>query len=157
MNTRIQVEHPVSEMITGKDLVLEQLRIAGGERLSFAQSDIRFHGHAVECRINAERPDQDFRPDPGVITAWRPPTGSDIRLDTHCFAGYAVPPYYDSLLAKLIVTGPDRQSVLKRMANALDEFVIAGVATTVPFLRRVMDHPEFVAGAVDTRLVERML
>ncbi|HQU48393.1 MAG TPA: acetyl-CoA carboxylase biotin carboxylase subunit [Casimicrobiaceae bacterium] len=157
MNTRIQVEHPVTEMVTGIDLVQEQLRIAGGEPLRFAQPDVRFAGHAIECRIAAEDPRQAFRPDPGRIAVWNPPEGPRLRLDTHCYAGYVVPPYYDSLLAKLIVLGNDRDEAIERMRDALARFQISGVATTLPFLRAVMDAPEFASGRVTTRLVGELL
>ena len=157
MNTRIQVEHPVTETITGIDLVEEQFRIAAGAPLRFSQSDVSFRGHAIECRINAELPDQGFRPSPGRITRWDPPVGPNIRLDTHCYAGYAVPMFYDSLLAKLIVYGHDRNEALWRMQRALQRFSVAGVGTTVPFLKFIMDHPDFAAGKVSTRLVESMV
>ncbi len=157
MNTRIQVEHPVSEMITGIDLVQEQLRVAGGEALRFSQSDVMFRGHAIECRINAELPAESFRPSPGQILEWRPPEGPNIRLDTHCHAGYTVPPYYDSLLAKLIVYGSDRAEAMERTRRALDRFSISGVGTTIGFLRSVMDNPDFVAGKPTTHLVEDLI
>jgi acetyl-CoA carboxylase biotin carboxylase subunit len=157
MNTRIQVEHPVSEMVTGIDLVQEQLRIAAGERLRFRQEDVIFRGHAIECRINAELPEADFRPSPGRITQWRPPRGPNIRLDSHCHEGYEVPIFYDSLLGKLIVYGADRAEAIERMRSALDRFVISGIGTTLPFLRRAMAHAEFVAGRVNTALVARMM
>jgi acetyl-CoA carboxylase biotin carboxylase subunit len=157
MNTRIQVEHPVSEMITGIDLVQEQLRVAGGEALRFSQSDVIFRGHAIECRINAELPAEAFRPSPGQILEWRPPEGPNIRLDTHCHAGYTVPPYYDSLLAKLIVYGRDRAEAMERTRRALDRFSISGVGTTIGFLRSVMDNPDFVTGKPTTHLVEDLI
>ncbi|MDE2166944.1 MAG: acetyl-CoA carboxylase biotin carboxylase subunit [Alphaproteobacteria bacterium] len=157
MNTRIQVEHPVTEMITGIDLVQEQLRIARGERLRFVQSDVTFRGHAVECRINAESPKEDFRPYPGRIIAWLPPEGPNIRLDTHCYAGYTVPIFYDSMLGKLIVYGSDRAEAVERMRRALEQFVIKGIPTTLPFLRFVMTHAGFAAGNVSTRLVDRLV
>ena len=157
MNTRIQVEHPVTEMITGIDLVQEQFRIAGGEALSFTQDDVNFQGHAIECRINAELPLEGFRPDPGQVTEWLPPDGTDIRLDTHCYVGYRVPIYYDSMLAKLIILGADRGDALARMQIALDAFTIEGIGTTLPFLSEVMIEPAFAAGNVSTRLVEDVL
>ena len=157
MNTRIQVEHPVSEMITGIDLVQEQLRVARGEALRFSQSDIIFRGHAVECRINAEIPAEGFRPSPGRIVDWRPPEGPNIRLDTHCYAGYMVPMYYDSMLAKLIVYGSDRAEALERMRRALQQFSVAGVGTTLAFLQFVMGHADFAAGSVNTNLVEKLI
>ncbi len=155
MNTRIQVEHPVTEMITGIDLVQAQLRIAGGEPLGFGQDAVRFAGHAIECRITAESAEQGFRPSPGTITTWLPPTGPGLRLDTHCFAGYRVPPYYDSLLAKLIAHGADRAEALSRLAAALEAFEVRGVATTIPFLRALVTDPAFVQGQVNTRWVEQ--
>jgi acetyl-CoA carboxylase biotin carboxylase subunit len=157
MNTRIQVEHPVTESITGIDLVQEQFRIAAGEKLRFKQSDIMFRGHAIECRINAEQPLQDFRPSPGRISQWRPPEGPNIRLDSHCYAGYVVPVFYDSLLGKLIVYGSDRNEAIERMRRALTHFSIEGVGTTLPFLRFALSHPDFVAGRVSTTLVDRMI
>ena len=157
MNTRIQVEHPVSEMITGIDLVQEQFRVARGESLRFSQSDVTFRGHAIECRINAELPAEGFRPSPGRIVEWRPPEGPNIRLDTHCYAGYAVPMYYDSMLAKLIVYGRDRTEALERMRRALEQFSVSGIGTTLTFLHFVMGHPDFAAGKVNTTLVERLI
>lgn len=157
MNTRIQVEHPVSEMITGIDLVQEQFRVARGESLRFSQSDVKFRGHAIECRVNAELPAEGFRPSPGRIVEWRPPEGPNIRLDTHCYAGYAVPMYYDSMLAKLIVYGFDRTEALERMRRALQQFSVSGVGTTLPFLHFVMGHPDFLAGKVSTNLVEQLV
>jgi acetyl-CoA carboxylase biotin carboxylase subunit len=154
MNTRIQVEHPVTEMITGIDLVQAQLRIAGGQPLGFTQEDVRFEGHAVECRITAEAPEHGFRPSPGTITTWVPPRGPGLRLDTHCYAGYTVPPYYDSLLAKLIAHGADRREALARLAAGLGAFAVRGVETNIPFLRTLVEDPDFVAGRVNTRWVE---
>ena len=157
MNTRIQVEHPVSEMITGIDLVQEQFRVARGESLRFSQSDVTFRGHAIECRINAELPAEGFRPSPGRLVEWRPPEGPNIRLDTHCYAGYTVPLYYDSMLAKLIVYGCDRTEALERMRRALEQFSVSGIGTTLAFLHFVMGHPDFVAGKVNTNLVEQLI
>jgi acetyl-CoA carboxylase biotin carboxylase subunit len=157
MNTRIQVEHPVSETITGVDLVQEQFRIAAGEPLRFKQSDIVFRGHAIECRINAEVPSENFRPSPGLITEWRPPEGPFIRLDTHCHSGYTVPVFYDSMLGKLIVYGSDRAEAVERMRRALQHFTVHGVGTTLPFLSFALGHPDFMAGRVSTALVERMI
>jgi acetyl-CoA carboxylase biotin carboxylase subunit len=154
MNTRIQVEHPVTEMITGRDLVVEQIRVACGLPLSFAQDDIVLSGHAIECRINAEDADRNFLPSPGQVSELRVPQGEGIRLDTHCFAGASVPPYYDSLLAKLIVHAPTRAAAVDRMKNALHELHIGGPATTAPFHRAVLDHPDFLGGRVTTRWVE---
>ena len=155
MNTRIQVEHPVTEMVTSFDLVKEQIRVAAGEPISFQGDGRRLRGHAIECRINAEDPYRNFQPCPGLITAYHPPGGPGVRVDTHVYAGYTVPPYYDSLLAKVIVHGNDREEALTRMGQALDSFILEGVTTTIPFLARVIRHPDFAAGRVDTRFLER--
>jgi acetyl-CoA carboxylase biotin carboxylase subunit len=155
MNTRIQVEHPVTEMVTGFDLVKEQVRVAAGERLSFPLELNGLRGHAIECRVNAEDPARNFQPSPGHITAYHPPGGPGVRVDTHVYAGYNVPPYYDSLLAKVIVHGRDRPEALARMGQALESFILEGVTTTIPFLARLIHHPEFVAGRIDTRFLER--
>jgi len=156
MNTRIQVEHPVTEMVTGFDLVKEQIRVAGGDPMSIPVGDFsRLRGHAIECRVNAEDPYRNFQPSPGLITAYHPPGGPGVRVDTHIYAGYSVPPHYDSLLAKVIVHGRDRTEALARMGQALDSFILEGVTTTIPFLSRVIRHPEFVAGKVDTKFLER--
>ena len=155
MNTRIQVEHPVTEMVTGFDLVKEQIRVAAGEPLSFPAGFSCLRGHAIECRVNAEDPYRNFQPSPGLITAYHPPGGPGVRVDTHVYAGYRVPPHYDSLLAKVIVHGRDRHEALRRMGQALDSFILEGVTTTIPFLARVIRHPDFVAGTVDTRFLER--
>jgi acetyl-CoA carboxylase biotin carboxylase subunit len=155
MNTRIQVEHPVTEMVTSFDLVKEQIRVAAGEPVSFQGDGTRLRGHAIECRINAEDPYRNFQPSPGLITAYHPPGGPGVRVDTHVYAGYTVPPYYDSLLAKVIVHGNDRAEALNRMGQALDSFILEGVTTTIPFLARVVRHPAFVEGTIDTRFLER--
>ena len=155
MNTRIQVEHPVTEMCTNFDLVKEQIAVAAGAPLSFVMNGHRLRGHAIECRVNAEDPSRNFQPSPGLITAYHPPGGPGVRVDTHIYAGYTVPPYYDSLLAKVIVHGNTRTEALARMRQALDSFIIEGVTTTIPFLGRVMRHPDFVAGKVDTKFLER--
>jgi acetyl-CoA carboxylase biotin carboxylase subunit len=155
MNTRIQVEHPVTEMVTSFDLVKEQIQIAAGEPLSYRGDGTRLRGHAIECRINAEDPYRNFQPSPGLITAYHPPGGPGVRVDTHVYAGYTVPPYYDSLLAKVIVHGNTRQEALSRMGQALDSFILEGITTTIPFLARVIRHPDFAAGKVDTRFLER--
>ena len=157
MNTRIQVEHPITEMITGVDLVAQQLRIARGEALPFKQTDIRFAGHAIECRINAESPQHGFRPCPGHIAEWHEPRGPGVRVDTHCFSGYFVPPYYDSLLAKLIVHADTRARAADQTAEALDQFHVTGIDTLVPFLKTVIADPEYRAGAVNTRWLEKKL
>jgi acetyl-CoA carboxylase biotin carboxylase subunit len=155
MNTRIQVEHPVTEMCTNFDLVKEQIRVAAGEHLRLKMEGSRLRGHAIECRVNAEDPFRNFQPAPGQITAYHPPGGPGVRVDTHIYAGYTVPPYYDSLLAKVIVHGNTRDEALARMRQALDSFIIEGVTTTIPFLGRIMRHPDFIAGKVDTKFLER--
>ena len=157
MNTRIQVEHPVTEMITGVDLVAQQLLIARGERLPFKQSDLKLHGHAIECRINAESPQHGFRPCPGRIAEWQPPQGPGIRLDSHCYPGYFVPPYYDSLLAKLITRGADRAEAIERMKEALANFHVEGIDTGIPFLKTVIDDAEYRSGKVNTQWLEKKL
>ncbi len=154
MNTRIQVEHPVTEMLTGIDLVKEQIRVAAGEKLSF-KSMPPLRGHVIECRVNAEDPAKNFQPSPGRIDIFHPPGGPGVRLDTHVYAGYTVPPYYDSLLAKVICQGRDRQEAIRRMHMALESFIIEGVTTTIPFLARVMENPLFQSGNVDTKFLER--
>jgi len=154
MNTRIQVEHPVTEMLTGVDLVKEQIRVAAGEKLSVSEMP-PLRGHVIECRVNAEDPARNFQPSPGRIDVFHPPGGPGVRLDTHVYAGYTVPPFYDSLLAKLICQGRDRQEALRRMQVALESFIIEGVTTTIPFLARVMADPHFQAGDVDTKFLER--
>jgi acetyl-CoA carboxylase, biotin carboxylase subunit len=154
MNTRIQVEHPVTEMATGFDLVKEQIRVGAGERLNLCLHGDTLRGHAMECRVNAENPWRNFQPSPGVIETFHPPGGPGVRVDTHIYAGYQVPPYYDSMIAKVIVHGRDREEALARMSQALDSFIVEGVDTTIAFLRRVTHHPEFVAGNVTTRFLE---
>ncbi|HEX8723978.1 MAG TPA: acetyl-CoA carboxylase biotin carboxylase subunit [Gemmatimonadaceae bacterium] len=154
MNTRIQVEHPVTEMITGVDLVKEQIRVAAGEKLSVTELP-PLRGHVIEVRVNAEDPSRNFQPSPGRIETFHPPGGPGVRLDSHVYAGYTVPPFYDSLLGKLICQGRDRSEALDRMRVALEAFVIEGVTTTIPFLARVMDNPRFRAGEVDTKFLER--
>jgi acetyl-CoA carboxylase, biotin carboxylase subunit len=154
MNTRIQVEHPVTEELTGVDLVKEQIRVGAGEPLSIREMPPQ-RGHVIECRINAEDPARNFQPTPGRIDVFHPPGGPGVRLDTHVYAGYTVPPYYDSLLAKLICRGRDREEALVRMSLALETFVIEGVTTTAPFLNRVIQHEKFQAGDVDTKFLER--
>ncbi|MCA9721796.1 MAG: acetyl-CoA carboxylase biotin carboxylase subunit, partial [Gemmatimonadetes bacterium] len=153
MNTRIQVEHPVTEQVTGWDLVKEQILVASGTPLR--EDPIALSGHSIEVRINAEDPYRNFQPSPGLITAYHPPGGPGVRVDTHIYAGYTVPPYYDSLLAKLIVHGRDRAEALARLGLALDTFILEGVTTTIPFLARVIRHPAFVAGDIDTKFLER--
>ena len=157
MNTRIQVEHPVTEMITGVDLVQQQLKIALGEPLNIAQSNVILRGHAIECRITAESPYEDFRPSPGRIAVWALPTAEHIRLDTHCYAGYVVPIQYDSLLAKLIVHGKNREEAIERTLRALAQFSIDGVPTTIPFLKFAVGHPTFAAAKMNTNTVGKMI
>jgi acetyl-CoA carboxylase, biotin carboxylase subunit len=154
MNTRIQVEHPVSEEISGLNLVREQIRIAAGEDLKVSQTDVKFKGHAIECRINAESPANGFRPSPGRITRWKPPSDRDIRLDTHCYEGYFVPPFYDSMIAKLVVWGSDRNSAVQQMRKALELFEVVGISTNIEFLRGVFDHSDYRDGSVNTRWLE---
>ncbi len=155
VNARIQVEHPVTELVTSLDLVKEQIRVAAGEPLSFRQEDVAHRGSAIECRINAEDPDADFRPSPGVVTRWQPPGGPGVRLDSHVTTGYRIPPNYDSLAAKLLVWRPTRTEALATMRRALAEFVVEGIKTTIPRLREIFDHPDFIAGKVDTTFIER--
>ena len=154
MNTRIQVEHPVTEMVTGIDLIAEQLRIAGGEPISVRQEDIQMNGHAIECRINAEDAQHNFRPAPGRITGWLPPGGPGVRVDSHVYTGYDIPPFYDSLIGKLIIWAPNRLAALARMKRALNECAITGIPTTVDFHLRMLDRPEFQRGDVHTKFVE---
>ena len=156
MNTRLQVEHPVTEMITVTDIVREQINIAAGGELPFTQSEIKFNGHSIECRINAEDPSAGFKPTPGVITRWEIPQGPGVRVDTHCHHGYKVPFFYDSLIAKIIVHGDDREHARKRMLAALDEFAVEGISTTAPFLSKVLKTPEFTKGQVNTRILESL-
>jgi len=157
MNTRIQVEHPVTEMVTGLDLIAEQIRIAQGERLSLRQEDVLLRGHAIECRINAEDPDQNFRPHPGRISGYLPPSGPGVRMDSHVYTDYEIPPYYDSLIGKLIVWGSDRTSALRRMRRALRECAITGLPTTIGFHQRILETPEFQRGDVYTNFVEQVM
>ncbi len=154
MNTRIQVEHPVTEMLYGVDLVKEQIRVAAGEKLSFSTLP-PMRGHVIECRVNAEDPARGFQPSPGRIEVFHPPGGPGVRLDTHAYAGYTVPPFYDSMIAKVICQGRDRPEAIKRMQIALEGFIIEGVTTTIPFLGRVMQNAQFQAGDVDTKFLER--
>jgi acetyl-CoA carboxylase biotin carboxylase subunit len=154
MNTRIQVEHPVTEMITDLDLVAEQIRVAAGLPLSFNQSSVSLQGHAIECRINAEDPDRNFLPRPGLISRWEAPTGVGIRIDSHCYSGYTVPPYYDSLLGKVIVHAATRELAVARMRSALSGLVIEGLVTTAGFHDAVLSHEDFKLGRVTTRWVE---
>ena len=157
VNPRIQVEHPVTEMVTGIDLVHEQLHVASGAPLRIRQQDIQIRGAAIECRVNAEDPDRGFAPVPGRLERFQPPGGPFTRVDTHCHPGYVVGPYYDSLLAKVLVWAPERELALDRMERALGEFDVAGIPTTIPFLRRVLDDPAFRKGTYSTALVDRLL
>jgi acetyl-CoA carboxylase, biotin carboxylase subunit len=155
MNTRIQVEHPVTEMCTGFDLIKEQIRAAAGLELSVPPGEIQLRGHAIECRINAEDPDRGFAPSPGTVHTFHAPGGMGVRVDSHVYSGYRVPPFYDSLLAKLIVHAHTREEAIARMRQALSSFVVEGVHTTIPFLLKVMEHPDFMAGRIDTKFLER--
>jgi acetyl-CoA carboxylase biotin carboxylase subunit len=156
MNTRIQVEHPVTEMITGIDLVNEQIKIAAGNRLSITQSQVRMSGHAVECRINAEHP-VSFRPSPGLIASYHPPGGLGVRVDSAAYQGYRIPPHYDSLVGKLIVHGETRNECLMRLRRALDEFVVDGIDTTLPLFRQLVRDPDIQNGAYDIHWLEKHL
>ena len=156
MNTRLQVEHPISEMISGIDLVREQLRIGAGAPLGYRQEDIRLYGHAIECRINAENP-EDFRPSPGHVSEYHAPGGPGVRIDSGLYQGYEVPPYYDSLVAKLIAYGDDREECLMRLRRALEEYVIGGIETTIPLHQRLLDDPDFRRGTYDIGWLERWL
>ena len=156
MNTRLQVEHPVTEMITGVDIVREQLRIAGGDPLSFTQDDIRISGHAIECRINAEDP-KTFMPSPGLVQLWHAPGGPGIRVESHIYSGYKVPPYYDSMIGKIIAHGNDRPTAIARMKNALAEIVIEGIKTNVPLHQEIFQHAAFQAGGTDIHYLEKRL
>ena len=155
MNTRIQVEHPVTEVTTGIDLLKEQIRVAAGEPLAIPE-EISHRVHAIEFRVNAEDPDRDFAPAPGTIQVFHPPGGPGVRLDTHVYAGYTVPPFYDSLIAKLIVSGNTRKETIIRARHVLDQFIIEGIETTLPFLRRIVDDEAFIRGDVDTGFVGRL-
>jgi acetyl-CoA carboxylase biotin carboxylase subunit len=157
MNTRIQVEHPVTEQVTGFDLVKEQILVAAGEPMSFGQQDVRMTGHAIECRLNAEDFEHGFRPNPGQITYWYHPGGPGLRVDSHVYSGYVVPPYYDSMIGKLIAYGKDRAEALRRMEIALEEMIVEGIKTSVPFHRLALKHPRFRAGELDTGFVEQLL
>lgn len=155
MNTRIQVEHPVTEEVTGQDLVEQQILIAMGEQLS--NKRVKMNGHAIECRINAEDPAKNFRPAPGKIKDFHQPGGPGVRVDTHVYNGYTIPPHYDSMIAKLITHGPTRERAIRRMLRALDEFVLEGVPTTIPFHKELLQHPAFIRGEIDTHFVERQM
>jgi len=156
MNTRLQVEHCVTEMITGVDIVREQLRIAAGEKLSITQDDVHILGHAIECRINAEDP-KTFMPSPGLISLFHAPGGPGVRLDSHIYSGYAVPPYYDSMIGKLVTHGGDRDAAIARMKNALAEIVIEGIRTNVPLHQEIFQHAAFQQGGTDIHYLEKRL
>ena len=155
MNTRIQVEHPVTELVTGIDLIAQQLKIAGGDKLDFSQKDINLNGHAIECRINAEDPSHNFRPAPGKITGWLPPGGPGVRVDSHVYTGYEIPPFYDSLIGKLLVWGANREAALKRMERSLNECAVTGIPTTIDFHLDLLKREEFRKGDVHTKFVEQ--
>ncbi len=157
MNTRIQVEHGVTEMVTGTDLIIEQIRIAAGEPLSFGQDDIVFRGHAIECRINAESPGQDFMPSPGKVEHIHLPAGNGVRVDTALYEGYTIPSQYDSMIAKVIVHAPDREAALKKMLAALDEMVVVGVETNLDFQYQIIRNPVFREGKADTGFIEKVM
>lgn len=153
MNTRIQVEHPVTEMVCGIDLLKEQIRVAMGEKLSFSQDDIKINGHSIECRINAEDPDKDFMPCPGIIDGYVAPGGFGVRVDSHSYANYKIPPFYDSLIGKLIVWGKNREEARIRMLRALDEYAITGVKTTIPFHQKILKNETFIKGEITTNFI----
>lgn len=157
MNTRIQVEHPVTEEVTGVDLIKEQIRIASGEKLDFDQKDIEFRGHAIECRINAEDPARNFTPSPGTIGLYYAPGGHGVRVDSHVYSGYTIPPYYDSLIGKLIAHGDNRKMALERMYRALSEYLIRGIKTTIPLHKAILSDPVFIAGKATTGYLEEFL
>ncbi|CRF98963.1 biotin carboxylase [Streptococcus pneumoniae] len=154
MNTRIQVEHPVTEMVTGMDLIKEQILVASGEKLSLQQEEVQFNGWAIECRINAENPAKKFMPSPGKVEMYLPPGGFGIRVDSAVYPGYSIPPFYDSMVAKLIVHGKTREEAIAKMKRALSEFVVEGVHTTIPFHLQLLDHPDFVKGEFNTKFLE---
>lgn len=154
MNTRIQVEHPVTELVTGIDLIKEQIRVASGDTLSFSQSDVKINGHSIECRINAECPEK-FTPSPGTITAFNPPGGLGVRVETAAYTQYVIPPYYDSMIAKLVVHAGSRDEAIMRMQRALDEFIIEGIKTTIPMHKKILDDPDFRKGDISTKFMER--
>ena len=157
MNTRIQVEHGVTEMVTGTDLIIEQIRVAMGEELSFKQEDIRIKGHAIECRINAEIPEKNFMPSPGVVQHMHLPAGNGVRVDTALYTGYKIPSEYDSMIAKVIVHAPDREAALQKMRSALDEMVVMGVETNLDFQYQIMKNQVFCDGKADTGFIENVL
>ena len=155
MNTRIQVEHPVTEMVTGVDLIKEQIQIGYGEKLEIAQEEIKINGHAIECRINAENPNENFRPCPGQIEGYFPPGGYNVRMDSHIYSGYTIPPTYDSMIGKLIVWGRSREEAISRMNRALDEIVVAGISTNIDFQKEILNNESFLINDIDTSFIER--
>jgi acetyl-CoA carboxylase, biotin carboxylase subunit len=157
MNTRIQVEHPVTEQVYGIDLVKWQIKVAAGERLTLSQKDVRIRGNAIECRVNAEDPANNFRPDAGTIDLFIPPGGIGVRVDTHLYSGYVMPPYYDSLLAKVITFADTREEAVARMSRALHETVVSGVKTTIPFQQFLLADPEYQAGEAALDFVEKKM
>ncbi|RRN73115.1 acetyl-CoA carboxylase biotin carboxylase subunit [Peribacillus simplex] len=154
MNTRIQVEHPVTEMVTGVDLIKEQIKVASGDKLSLSQEDVTFNGWSIECRINAENPEKNFMPSAGKIQMYLPPGGYGVRVDSAAYPGYSIPPYYDSMIAKLIVHAPTRDEAIEKMKRALGEFVIEGINTTIPFHIKLLQHEQFVSGEFNTKFLE---
>ncbi|MCM3674163.1 MULTISPECIES: acetyl-CoA carboxylase biotin carboxylase subunit [Peribacillus] len=154
MNTRIQVEHPVTEMVTGVDLIKEQIKVASGNKLSLSQEDVTFNGWSIECRINAENPEKNFMPSAGKIQMYLPPGGYGVRVDSAAYPGYSIPPYYDSMIAKLIVHAPTREEAIEKMKRALGEFVIEGISTTIPFHIKLLQHEQFVSGEFNTKFLE---
>ena len=156
MNTRIQVEHPVTEWVTGIDLIKEQIRIASGKKLSYAQEDVHLSGHAIECRINAENPEKGFRPSPGTITDMYLPGGKGIRIDAAIYSGYTIPPYYDSMVAKLIVWAKNRNEAIRKMQSALGEIIIEGIDTNVDYQYEILNHPDYLSGDIDIEFIEKM-
>ena len=157
MNTRIQVEHPVTEWVTGVDIVKEQLRIASGEKLRFKQEDINFNGHSIECRINAENPDKNFMPCPGEIKDLNLPGGNGVRIDTAVYSGYKIPPTYDSMIAKLIVHAENRKEAISKMKRALEECIIDGIDTNIDFLYKILENEDFISGNFDTSFISKLL
>src|SRR6185295_10286353 len=153
----IQVEHPVTEEVTRLDLIKAQIAVAAGEPLPWKQEEIRIEGHAIECRVNAERPEQNFQPSPGTVRYFHGPGGPGIRVDSHLYSGYVVPPYYDSMIGKLIASGEDRDTALARMKNALSEMVIEGIKTNIPLHQEILNHAAFKAGGLDIHYLERRL
>ena len=157
MNTRIQVEHPVTEEVTGIDLIKQQIRVANGEKLEFDQSDIKFEKHAIECRINAEDPARNFIPSPGTIGLYYAPGGHGVRVDTHAYSGYTIPSHYDSMIGKLICYGRDRKTALERTYRALSEYLIRGIKTTIPLHKAIMSDPVFIEGKATTAYMEEFM